>query len=344
MKASVIGATGYAGVELLRLLDGHPEAEITAITSESSTGEAIASMYPHLSGRIEKNLTSMKDIKAIAAESDVIFIALPHGHAMKIGKELRSSNTRIIDLGGDYRFKDYKVFEQWYKVPHEDPEAQAVYGLSELYRDHVKNAHLVANPGCYTTCSILAMVPLLKYGLIETKGIIIDAKSGTTGAGRSLKLGSLYCSVNESFKAYGVASHRHTPEIEQVYSEVAGEDVVVQFTPHLLPVDRGIFATCYAQLKEGVTDAQIEEAYQVMYGNEFFIRLRGKGGFPELKNVRASNYVDLGWQTDKRTGRIIVMNCIDNLVKGAAGQAVQNMNVMFGLDETMGLRALPIVP
>lgn len=344
MKASVIGATGYAGVELLRLLDGHPEAEITAITSESSTGEAIASMYPHLSGRIEKNLTSMKDIKAIAAESDVIFIALPHGHAMKIGKELRSSNTRIIDLSGDYRFKDYKVFEQWYKVPHEDPEAQAVYGLTELYRDHVKNAHLVANPGCYTTCSILAMVPLLKYGLIETKGIIIDAKSGTTGAGRSLKLGSLYCSVNESFKAYGVASHRHTPEIEQVYSEVAGEDVVVQFTPHLLPVDRGIFATCYAQLKEGVTDAQIEEAYQVMYGNEFFIRLRGKGGFPELKNVRASNYVDLGWQTDKRTGRIIVMNCIDNLVKGAAGQAVQNMNVMFGLDETMGLRALPIVP
>lgn len=344
MKVSVIGATGYAGVELLRLLDGHPEAEIAMITSESSTGEAIASMYPHLSGRIEKNLTSMKDITAIAEVSDVVFIALPHGHAMKIGKQLRGSKTKIIDLGGDYRFKDYKVFEQWYKVPHEDPEAQAVYGLTELYRDQVKTASLVANPGCYTTCSILAMVPLLKCGLIETKGIIIDAKSGTTGAGRSLKVGSLYCSVNESFKAYGVASHRHTPEIEQIYSEFAGEDVVIQFTPHLLPVDRGIFATCYAQLKEGVTDAQIEEAYHSMYSNEFFIRLRGKGGYPELKNIRASNYVDLGWQTDKRTGRIIVMNCIDNLVKGAAGQAVQNMNVMFGLDETMGLKALPIVP
>lgn len=344
MKASVIGATGYAGVELLRLLEGHPEAEIAAITSESSTGEAIAAMYPHLAGRIEKNLTSMQNIEAIAAESDVIFIALPHGHAMKIGQKLRGTKTKIIDLGGDYRFRDYKVFEKWYKVKHEDPEAQAVYGLTELYRDQVKGAQLVANPGCYTTCSILAMVPLLKYNLIEHQGIIIDAKSGTTGAGRSLKTGSLYCSVNESFKAYGVANHRHTPEIEQIYSEFAGEPVVIQFTPHLLPVDRGIFATCYGQLKEGVTDAQVAEAYHAMYGDEFFIRLRGQGGCPELKNIRASNYVDLGWQVDRRTGRIIVMNCIDNLVKGAAGQAVQNMNVMFGIDETAGLRALPIVP
>ena len=317
MKASVIGATGYAGVELLRLLDGHPEAEIAVITSESSTGEAIASMYPHLSGRIEKNLQSMQELDAIAAASDVIFIALPHGHAMKIGKQLRGSKTKIIDLGGDYRFKDYHVFEQWYKVKHEDPEAQAVYGLTELFHDKVRGAQLVANPGCYTTCSILALVPLLEYKLIETKGIVIDAKSGTTGAGRSLKAGSLYCSVNESFKAYGVASHRHTPEIEQIYSEFAGEDV---------------------------TDAQIEEAYQAMYGDEFFIRLRGKGVCPELKNIRGSNYVDLGWQTDKRTGRIIVMNCIDNLVKGAAGQAVQNMNVMFGIDEAAGLRQLPLVP
>lgn len=344
MKASVIGATGYAGVELLRLLDGHPEAEIACITSESSTGEAIANMYPHLSGRIEKNLTSMQDIEAIAAASDVLFIALPHGHAMKIGKKLRGSRTKIIDLGGDYRFKDYRVFEEWYKVKHEDPEAGAVYGLTELHREQIRGASLVANPGCYTTCSILAMVPLLKYGLIETKGIVVDAKSGTTGAGRSLKAGSLYCSVNESFKAYGVASHRHTPEIEQLYSEYAGEPVVIQFTPHLLPVDRGILATSYAMLKEGVTDAQIAEAFQSMYGGEFFIRLRGQGACPELKNVRASNYVDIGWQTDKRTGRVIVMSCIDNLVKGAAGQAVQNMNVMFGLDETSGLRQLPVYP
>lgn len=344
MKASVIGATGFAGVELLRLLDGHPEAEIVSITSESSTGEMITGMYPHLSDRIEKKLTSMQDIEKIADESDVIFIALPHGHAMKIGKKLRGRSTKIIDLGGDYRFKDYRVFEEWYKVKHEDPDAQAVYGLTELYRERVKNATLLANPGCYTTCSILALVPLFKAGLIETEGVVVDAKSGTTGAGRSLKPGSLYCSVNENFHAYGVASHRHTPEIEQAYSDFAGKPVVIQFTPHLLPVDRGILATCYAQLKEGVTDAQIAEAFDAMYKDEFFIRLRGKGACPELKNVRASNYVDIGWQTDKRTGRVIVMSCIDNLVKGAAGQAVQNMNVMFGLEETAGLKQLPIYP
>lgn len=344
MKASVIGATGFAGAELLRLLEGHPEAEIACITSESSTGEAIANMYPHLAGRIEKNLTSMQDIDAIAEASDVIFIALPHGHAMKIGKHLRNSDVKIIDLGGDYRFKDHKVFEEWYKVEHLDPEAKAVYGLTELYREQVKTAKLLANPGCYTTCSILALVPLLKAGLIDTKNIIVDAKSGTTGAGRSLKLGSLYCSVNENFKAYGVASHRHTPEIEQAYSEYAGEPVTIQFTPHLLPVDRGILATCYANLKEGVTDAQIADAFEAMYSDEYFIRLRGKGNCPEIKNVRASNYVDLGWQVDKRTGRIIVMSAIDNLVKGAAGQAVQNMNVMFGIDESTGLRHMPIYP
>lgn len=344
MKASVIGATGYAGVELLRLLDGHPEAEIVAITSESSTGEVISQMYPHLAGRIDQSLSSMQNIEDIASASDVIFIALPHGHAMKIGKRLRGYKTKIIDLGGDYRFKDYRVFEQWYKVKHEDPEAQAVYGLTELYREKVKHAQLLANPGCYTTCSILALVPLLKAGLIETDSIIVDAKSGTTGAGRSLKQGSMYCSVNENFHAYGVATHRHTPEIEQIYSEFAGQDVVIQFTPHLLPVDRGILATCYARLKAGVSDAQVAEAFEAMYGDEFFIRLCGQGVCPEIKNIRASNYVDLGWQTDRRTGRVIVMSCLDNLVKGAAGQAIQNMNVMFGIEETAGLRQLPVYP
>lgn len=213
-----------------------------------------------------------------------------------------------------------------------------------MYRKDVAGAELVANPGCYTTCSILALVPLLKAGVIETKGIVVDAKSGTTGAGRGLKLGSLYCSVNENFHAYGVATHRHTPEIEQIYSEFAGEDVVIQFTPHLLPVDRGILATCYAMLKPGVMDADIENAFEEMYGGEFFIRLLGKGACPEIKNIRASNYVDIGWQTDARTGRVIVMSALDNLVKGAAGQAVQNMNVMFGLDETTGLRQLPVYP
>ncbi len=344
MRASVIGASGYAGIELLRLLDGHPDAEIAVITSESSTGEAISNMYPHLSQRIDKDLSSMQDINSIAEVSDVIFIALPHGHAMKIAKELRGSGTKIIDLGGDYRFKNVNDFEKWYGMKHEDPHAEAVYGLTELYRDKVSNADLVANPGCYTTCSILALVPLLKKGLLATDSIIVDAKSGTTGAGRSLKAGSLFCSVNESFKAYGVTNHRHTPEIEQVYSEFAGEEVQIQFTPHLLPVDRGILATCYGKLKNGVTAWQIDDAYLSMYGEEFFIRYRGRGNFPELKHVRASNHVDIGWEIDPRTGRIIVVSCIDNLVKGAAGQAVQNMNVMFGLPEQTGLEQLPIYP
>lgn len=263
---------------------------------------------------------------------------------MKIGRQLKRHDTKIIDLGGDYRFKDIRVFEEWYKVKHEDPETKAVYGLTELYRGQVKDAKILANPGCYTTCSILALVPLLKAGLIETQGIIIDAKSGTTGAGRGLKLGSLYCSVNENFHAYGVAGHRHTPEIEQVYSEYAGKDVVIQFTPHLLPVDRGILATCYASLKNDVSEAQVQEAFAEMYADEYFIRLRGQGACPEIKNVRASNYVDIGWQIDKRTGRIIVMSVLDNLVKGAAGQAVQNMNVMFGIPENTGLTQLPIYP
>lgn len=344
MRASVIGATGFAGVELVRLLLGHPKAELAMITSESSTGEMLVKLYPHLQERLDKSLTSMNDIQGIAKVSDVIFLALPHGHAMKIAKELHNSDVKIIDLGGDYRFQDPKVFEKWYKVEHLDPTTRAVYGLVELYRDKIKNVKLVANPGCYTTASILALVPLLKNKLIKTKGIIVDAKSGTTGAGRSLKLGSLYESVNENFKAYGIATHRHTPEIEQAYSEFAGEEVVIQFTPHLLPCDRGIYATCYAELAGDVTDEAIDKAFKDMYGKEYFIRVLGKGVIPELKNVRASNYVDIGWEIDRRTNRVIVVSCLDNLVKGAAGQAIQNMNVLFGLPEQMGLEALPIYP
>ena len=344
MRASVIGATGFAGAELIRLLDGHPQAEIGHITSESSTGEHIANIYPHLKKRIQKSLTSMKNLHELAADSDVVFIALPHGHAMKIARPLLEAGVKVIDLGGDYRFKNPDVFEEWYKVRHEDRDTHAVYGLTELNRKQVAQASIVANPGCYTTCSILALVPLFKAGLIESKGIVVDAKSGTTGAGRSLKLGSLYCTVNENFRPYGVASHRHTPEIEQLYSEYAHEPVVIEFTPHLLPADRGILATCYADIKPGVSDEQIAEAFSAMYQDEFFIRILGKGVFPEIKHVRASNYVDVGWQPDRRTGKIVVMTVLDNLVKGAAGQAVQNMNVMFGMDETLGLRQLPIYP
>lgn len=344
MKASVIGATGYAGAELLRLLTGHPQVEIAYITSESSAGEKITALYPHLKDHVEMELASLADLDKVAAASDVIFAALPQGHAMKIGKALRGKKVKFIDLSADYRFKDISVYEKWYKIKHEDPETKAVYGLTELYRDQVKTAQIVANPGCYTTTSIMALVPLFKAGLIETEGVVIDAASGTTGAGRSLKLGSLYCEVNENYKAYGVATHRHTPEIEQIYSEFAGKPVVLQFTPHLLPLDRGILATCYAMLKPGVIASQVNAAFQDLYGKEYFVRLRGQGACPELKNVRASNFVDLGWQLDARTGRVIVMSCLDNLVKGAAGQAVQNMNVLFGLPENTGLQQLPVYP
>ena len=344
MKASIIGATGYTGVELLRLLSGHPDVEIAYLTSESQTGADILETYPHLRRFYSKALVSLEKIDEILAESDVVFVALPHGHAMEVGKRAQGAKARVIDLGADYRFRDTAVYEAWYKVAHKDQAAQAVYGLTELNREAVKTAKILANPGCYTTASILALTPLLAKGLIDPETIVIDAKSGVTGAGRGLKLNTHFCEASENFMAYGVASHRHTPEIEQELSKAAGEAVTITFTPHLLPISRGILATSYAKLKAGVTAEQISAAYEQLYGNEFFIRLLGRGACPATKNVRGSNFVDLGWQLDERTGRIIVMSAIDNLVKGAAGQAVQNMNVMFGLKETSGLLQAPLYP
>ena len=344
MKASIIGATGYTGVELLRLLAGHPDVEIAYLTSESQTGTDILTVYPQLRRFYSKALVSMEQIDMILAESDVVFVALPHGHAMDVGKKAKTAKARVIDLGADYRFRDPSVYEAWYKVAHTDKDAKAVYGLTELNRADVKGAKLLANPGCYTTASILALTPLLSEELIDPATIIVDAKSGVTGAGRGLNPGSMFCEVSGNFHAYGVASHRHTPEIEQELSKTAGEAVTISFTPHLLPIDRGILATCYAKVKAGVTAEAISAAFEKAYGDEFFIRLLGQGACPATKNVRGSNFVDLGWQLDARTGRVIVMSAIDNLVKGAAGQAVQNMNVMFGLEETAGLMQAPLYP
>ncbi len=344
MKASIIGATGYTGAELLRLLAGHPEVEIAYITSESSTGAPIAENYPHLAKFYGQKLTSMEQLDEITEASDVIFVGLPHGHAMKIGRTLQGKKARLIDLGADYRLKNIKTYEKWYKVEHTDPDTKAVYGLCELYREQIKTAAVLANPGCYVTASILALTPLLKEKLVFARGIIVDAKSGASGAGRGLSLGVHFTELFGNFRPYGVASHRHTPEIEQVYSEFAREPVTISFTPHLLPIDRGILATCYADLSPGADEQAVREAFEEMYGGEYFIRLLGKGKFPETKNVRGSNYVDIGWQFDQRTGRIIVMAALDNLVKGASGQAVQNMNIMFGLAENMGLTQLPLYP
>ena len=344
MKVSIIGATGYAGAELLRLLYNHPEAEVMHLTSESSTGKRIADMYPHLEGLYPQVLDSMADIETIGRDSDFVFIGLPAGHAMEMGKKLANLPTRIIDLGADYRFADTDVYEQWYKVPHTHKDAARVYGLAELYREEIRTAKIIGNAGCYTTASILALAPLAKNGLIELDTIVVDAKSGVSGAGRSAKLDNHFPELYDSFKAYGVANHRHTPEIEQAISDLSGEKVMLNFTPHLVPMSRGILSTCYAKLKDGVTAEQVDEAYNTMYGSEFFIRLRGRNAYPQTKHVRGSNFCDLGWHIDPRTHRVIVLSAIDNLVKGAAGQAVQNFNIACGFDEKLGLAIAPMYP
>lgn len=344
MRVSVIGATGYAGAELLRLLYNHPEAEVVYTTSESHAGEKISTVYPHLRGLYDHTLIRMAETDKIARDSDLVFIGLPHGHAMAVGKALEGKQVKIIDLGADYRFDDTNVYEKWYKVEHTHKDANRAYGLAELYREDIKKAEIVGNAGCYTTASILALAPLVKNQLIDIHSIVIDAKSGVSGAGRSAKLGNHFPEMYDNFKAYNVGGHRHTPEIEQALSGFAGEEICLSFTPHLVPMSRGILSTCYAKLKTGVTADQVDAAYQELYQNEFFVRLLGRGGYPATKEVRGSNFCDLGWHIDERVGRVIALSAIDNLVKGAAGQAVQNFNICCGFDEKTGLLQVPVYP
>lgn len=344
MKVSVLGATGYAGAELLRILYQHPQADVVHITSESHTGKSIASLYPHLRGLYDMKLESMQDIRAIGEDSDFIFIGLPHGHAMEVARALADLPVRIIDLGADFRFDDTAVYEEWYHVKHTYTDAPRVYGLAELYRDAVRSAKIIGNAGCFTTASILALAPLAKSHLIDTKSIIVDAKSGVTGAGRSPKLANHFPELYDNFRAYNVAHHRHTPEIEQAVADLSDEETLINFTPHLVPMGRGILATCYADLKEGVTPELIDAAYEKLYDKEFFIRLLGRGGYPSTKEVRGSNFCDIAWHVDERTYRVIALSAIDNLVKGAAGQAVQNFNIACGFDEKTALDVAPMYP
>ena len=343
-KVSIVGATGYAGAELLSILYRHPEVEIVHITSESHTGKKISELYPHLLGILDMKLESLQDIERIGADSDFVFIALPHGHAMDVGKKLESLPVRIIDLGADYRFDDTAVYEEWYKVEHTHKNAPRVYGLAEIYREEIKVAKIIGNAGCFTTASILALAPLVKHHLVEIDSIIVDAKSGVSGAGRGLKLGNHFPELYDNFKAYNVAHHRHTPEIEQALTNLGGEEVIINFTPHLVPMSRGILATCYAKLKEEISAGTIEAAFQKMYGKEKFIRLLGRDAYPETKFVRGSNYCDIAWHIDERTHRVIVLSAIDNLIKGAAGQAVQNLNIAAGFEESTALDFVPIYP
>jgi N-acetyl-gamma-glutamyl-phosphate reductase len=345
VKVGIIGSTGYAGGELVRILAGHREAEIKWYGSRSYIDKKYYEVYRNMFQIVED--TCMDDnMEELANQVDVIFTATPQGLCASLVNETILSKVKIIDLSADYRIKDVKTYEEWYKLEHKSPEfiGEAVYGLCEINRDDVKKARLVANPGCYPTCSTLSIYPLVKEGLIDANTIIIDAKSGTSGAGRGEKVDNLYCEVNENIKAYGVTSHRHTPEIEEQLSYAAGEDIKLIFTPHLVPMNRGILVTAYASLKKEVTYEEVKAIYDKYYENEKFVRVLDKDLTPETKWVEGSNYVDVNFKIDKRTNRIIMMGAMDNLVKGAAGQAVQNMNLMFGLEEEMGLNLVPMFP
>ena len=345
IKVGIIGATGYAGGELVRILMGHKDAEIVWYGSRSYIDQKYADVYRNMFQIVDAKCMD-DNIEELADQVDVIFTATPQGFLASVINENILSKTKIIDLSADFRIKDVSVYEKWYGIEHKSPQfiEEAVYGLCEVNRDKVKGARLIANPGCYTTCSILTAYPLAKEGIIDMSTLIVDAKSGTSGAGRGAKVPNLFCEVNENMKAYGVASHRHTPEIEEQLGYAAGENVTISFTPHLVPMNRGILATEYATLKKDVTGEEIKAIYDKYYADEKFVRVLGEGVCPETKWVEGSNYVDIGFKLDPRTNRIVMMGAIDNLVKGAAGQAVQNMNLLFGLPESEGLELVPMFP
>ena len=345
IKAGIIGATGYAGAEIVRLLMGHPEVEIKWLGSRSYIDQRYADIYRNMF-QIVEDICKDDNLDKLAEEVDVIFTATPQGFCASVINEEILSKVKVIDLSADFRIKDVTIYEKWYGIEHKSPEyiKEAVYGLCEINREDIKKARLVANPGCYTTCSILSLYPLVKEGLIDPSTIIIDAKSGTSGAGRGAKVDNLFCEVNENMKAYGVATHRHTPEIEEQLGYAAGQEIVLNFTPHLVPMNRGILVTAYASLKEKVSYETVKAAYDKYYEKEKFVRVLEKDVCPQTKWVEGSNYVDVNFKIDERTGRVIVMGALDNLVKGAAGQAVQNMNLVFGLDESTGLDLVPMFP
>ncbi|HIS06301.1 MAG TPA: N-acetyl-gamma-glutamyl-phosphate reductase [Candidatus Choladocola avistercoris] len=345
IKVGIIGATGYAGGELVRLLLGHKEAEIKWYGSRSYVDQKYAKVYQNMFQLVDDRCLD-DNMEEMAKQVDVIFTATPQGLCASLVNDDILNKVKVIDLSADFRIKDAAVYEEWYGIEHKAKQYldEAVYGLCEINREAVKKARLVANPGCYPTCSILSIYPLLKEGLIDPSTVIIDAKSGTSGAGRGAKVDNLFCEVNENIKAYGVATHRHTPEIEQELSLAAGEPVTVSFTPHLVPMQRGILVTAYASLKKEVTWEEVKAVYDRYYDKERFVRVLDQDVCPQTRWVEGSNYVDVGFKIDPRTKRIIMMGAMDNLVKGAAGQAVQNMNLVFGLDEAEGLRMAPLFP
>ena len=345
IKAGIIGSTGYAGAELVRLLCRHSKVEIKWFGSRSYIGERYADVFRNMFEIVDEKCLD-DNMEQLADAVDVIFTATPQGLCASLVNEDILNKVKMIDLSADFRLKDVAVYEKWYGIKHQSPQflEEAVYGLCEINRSRTKDARIIANPGCYTTCSILSVYPMVKEGLIEPKSIIIDAKSGTSGAGRGAKVPNLFCEVNENIKAYGVATHRHTPEIEEQLGYAAGEEVLINFTPHLVPMQRGILVTAYADLKKDVSYEEVKAVYDKYYKKEQFVRVLEKDVCPETRWVEGSNYVDVNFILDARTNRIIMMGALDNLIKGAAGQAVQNMNIVFGLPENMGLEQVPMFP
>lgn len=345
IKAGIIGSTGYAGGELARLLLQRDDIEIKWYGSRSYIDQKYASIYQNMFRIVDEKCLD-DNMKELAKLVDVVFTATPQGLCASLVDEDILSKVKVIDLSADFRIKDVSVYEKWYKLTHASPQfiGEAVYGLPEINREKVKTARLIANPGCFPTCSFLSVYPLVKEGMIDPNTIIIDAKSGTSGAGRGAKVDSLFCEVNENIKAYGVASHRHTPEIEEQLSYAAGRPVTISFTPHLVPMNRGILVTAYASLAKEVTYEDVKAAYDRCYKDEYFVRVLEKDVVPQTRWVEGSNFADVNFKIDPRTNRIVMMGAIDNMVKGAAGQAVQNMNLMFGLPENTGLKQIPVFP
>lgn len=345
IKAGIIGSTGYAGGELARLLLQRDDVEIIWYGSKSYVDQKYALVYQNMYEIVEDSCLD-DNIEELADKADVIFTATPQGFLASLLSDTILSKTKVIDLSADYRIKDVEVYEAWYKMVHKTPQyiEEAVYGLPELNREKIKDARLIANPGCYPTCSILSIYPLIKEGLVDPSSIIIDAKSGTSGAGRGAKTDNLYCEVNENIKAYGVGVHRHIPEIEEQLSYGANHPVTISFTPHLVPMNRGILVTAYGTLKKEVSNEEIKAIYDKYYKDEYFVRVLKDDITPQTKWVEGSNFVDVNAIVDKRTNRVVMMGAMDNLVKGAAGQAVQNMNLLFGLPEHKGLKLVPMFP
>ncbi len=344
LKVSIIGATGYTGSELVRLLVRHPKVNLVAVTSRRYKNLPLSSVFPILTNETELILEELS-IERISEVSDLIFVAVPHRVAMEIVPGLLENRKKVIDLSADFRFRDISVYERWYQR-HTAPDVlkKAVYGLTEIYSEEIKKADLVANPGCYPTGAILALAPLVKDRAIDTEGIIIDSKSGVSGAGRSLDPNILYCEVDEALKAYKVCEHRHTPEIEEHLSLLAGEEIKVTFTPHLVPMSRGILSTIYAALNKDMSTEDIIDQYKRFYAGKRFVRIYPSGQLPNVIYVRGSNYVDIGLKVDSRTGKVIMISAIDNLTKGASGQAIQNMNLICGFEEDLGLTQIPLSP